>query len=437
MPPDLPVAGYFRVSQARDDMKAPEFYQADIDRYCELRHFELAETFSDIDFSAFRGAKTRPALEELKRRRKEFSAVIVPKLSRFGRSVKDLISLFELFETDGVALIFLDMGLDTSTSQGRLLRHILAAFAEYESDVRGDYFRAAQDARARKGLPPMGWIAFGYRRVKGTYEISKPEAEVVRAIFNRYEAGESMLAITRWLNDEGITSPRGLSWGKPTVRNFLDNHHYAGLLVHEGALHEGSWDPIVPKALWGSVQDRRRAVTNRGVCVRRGIYLLSGMITCGVCGTTLTHRTKQDRVPGQYVCRGIENTGSCTGGGIADHRAHELVTTAYMKRFGNSLVHDPSSPGVPLPTRVYWERADREQRRTILRVALDRIVLIPRPGDNRRGRGMVRGRDIEITWAVAESHDLDRSRLMKAYFAEWRQVQDRMRETTSISAGDA
>ena len=83
-PNELPVAGYFRVSQARDGMKAPELYRDEIDRYCAYKHLELAEVFSDIDRSGFRGARARPALGELTRRRLEFSAVIVPKLARFG-----------------------------------------------------------------------------------------------------------------------------------------------------------------------------------------------------------------------------------------------------------------------------------------------------------------------------------------------------------------
>ena len=402
----LPVAGYFRVSKARDDMKAPELYQADIDRFCCFRELELKETFSDIDYSAFRGARSRPGLEELKARRREFSAVVVPKLSRFGRSVKDLIELFEVFESDGVALIFLDMGLDTSTSQGRLLRHIMSAFAEYESDVRGDYFRAAQEARARQGLPSMGWTPYGYRREHGNYVVFEPEAAVVRSIFDEYEAGASMLAITRDLNARGIPSPKGVSWGKPTVRKILENHHYVALLKHEDVLQEGSWEAIVARPQWDAVQTRRLSITNRGICPRSGLYLLSGMIECGLCGATLTHRTKQDRVPGQYVCRGVENTGWCRGGGIAEHRAEALVVNAYLERYGSSLVHDPSISSGAMPARVHWDQADLERRRSMLGSALARVVLVPRPAGNRRGTGLPRGRELKISWAVRESVDV-------------------------------
>lgn len=53
----LPVAGYFRVSDARDGMKAPELYQNDIERYCRYRDLLTGEVFADIDFSVFRGAR--------------------------------------------------------------------------------------------------------------------------------------------------------------------------------------------------------------------------------------------------------------------------------------------------------------------------------------------------------------------------------------------
>jgi DNA invertase Pin-like site-specific DNA recombinase len=158
---DQHVAGYFRVSVARYDMKAAELYAQEIDRYCVHRHLRLVEIFSDIDYSGYNGSEKRPALSELVRRRREFSAVLIPKLSRFGRSLKHLTQLFETFDRDGISLVFLDLGMDTSTSQGRLLRNIMAAFAEYESDVRGDYTRAnvryaAQQGRPFGGPPPYG-----------------------------------------------------------------------------------------------------------------------------------------------------------------------------------------------------------------------------------------------------------------------------------------
>jgi hypothetical protein len=50
---DQKVAGYFRVSQARDDMKAPQMYTDEIERYCRYRDLALGEIFSDIDYSGY------------------------------------------------------------------------------------------------------------------------------------------------------------------------------------------------------------------------------------------------------------------------------------------------------------------------------------------------------------------------------------------------
>jgi DNA invertase Pin-like site-specific DNA recombinase len=157
------VAGYYRVSLARDNMHAPELYEQEITRYCDYKALKPVKLYRDIDFSAFRGARKRPSLEQLVAEREKYGAVIVPKLSRFGRSMKELVRLFELFDSDGIPLVFLDMQLDTSTSQGRLLRHILAAFAEYESDVKADYTRASH-RRIRAEGRPWGVALFGYAR---------------------------------------------------------------------------------------------------------------------------------------------------------------------------------------------------------------------------------------------------------------------------------
>jgi DNA invertase Pin-like site-specific DNA recombinase len=111
------IAAYYRISRARDDMHAPEIYEEEIRRYCQYRRLDLAEIFSDIDYSGWRGSRTRPSLNRLLERRKEFSLVVVPKLSRLGRSLSHLCELFDQFDSDGVGLSF-----STSASTPRRAR---------------------------------------------------------------------------------------------------------------------------------------------------------------------------------------------------------------------------------------------------------------------------------------------------------------------------
>ena len=202
----ISVAGYFRVSVARDEMKAPELYTREIEQYCAYRDLKLVEVFSDIDYSGYNRSEKRPALNELVRRRREFSAVVIPKLSRFGRSLKHLTQLFDAFDCDGISLTFLDLGMDTNTSQGRLLRNIMGAFAEYESDVRGDYTRANARYAAQQGRPFGGGPPYGYVRRNKTYEPHPRHAQVVRFIFSRYRQGASQFRIARELGEREVAT---------------------------------------------------------------------------------------------------------------------------------------------------------------------------------------------------------------------------------------
>lgn len=225
----MPVAGYYRISQARDGMKAPELYEGEIRRFCSYRNFPLGEVFSDIDYSGYRNSEKRPALNELVRRRHEFSGVVVPKLSRFGRSLKHLTQLFDTFDSDGIALIFLDLGLDTSSSQGRLLRNVMGAFAEYESDVRADYTRANVRYKTTQGLPFGGPAPFGYVRAGKSYAPDPEHADAVRFMFERYAAGASLYRIAQELAEREILTLYGKVWQPNKVARLLDNPAYAGL----------------------------------------------------------------------------------------------------------------------------------------------------------------------------------------------------------------
>ncbi len=65
------VAAYYRVSTARDDMAAPEIYEHEVTRHCTYKRLELARIYSDVNLSAFRGAKRGAALEDLVKNRTE------------------------------------------------------------------------------------------------------------------------------------------------------------------------------------------------------------------------------------------------------------------------------------------------------------------------------------------------------------------------------
>jgi DNA invertase Pin-like site-specific DNA recombinase len=77
--------------------------------------------------------------------------VIVAKLDRLTRSVKDLCGLLELFEKRKVALISVAESLDTGSAAGRLVITIMGAVSQWERGDRGaDSRRTQSQARERR-----------------------------------------------------------------------------------------------------------------------------------------------------------------------------------------------------------------------------------------------------------------------------------------------
>jgi len=92
----------------------------------------------------------------------KIDAVIVAKLDRLTRSVKDLCGLLELFEKRKVSLISVAESLDTGSAAGRLVITIMGAVSQWEREAIGERTRDALRHKRNKG-ERVGNIAFGSR----------------------------------------------------------------------------------------------------------------------------------------------------------------------------------------------------------------------------------------------------------------------------------
>ena len=83
--------------------------------------------------------------------------IIIWRLDRLGRSIKELITTVEMLETRGIQLKSLKEDIDTSTATGRLVFHVMAALAEFERDLIRERTLAGLEAarsRGKKGGRP-------------------------------------------------------------------------------------------------------------------------------------------------------------------------------------------------------------------------------------------------------------------------------------------
>jgi DNA invertase Pin-like site-specific DNA recombinase len=118
----------------------------------------------------------RPRLDDALNYVREGDTLVVWRLDRFGRSLKDLIERITHLNNRQIGLKSLTENIDTTTSGGKLVFHLFGALAEFERDIIRERTQAgltAARARGRKGGRPKALTDKKVAMVKELYENKK------------------------------------------------------------------------------------------------------------------------------------------------------------------------------------------------------------------------------------------------------------------------
>src|SRR3954471_11296030 len=158
------MIGYVRVSTDRQAEKGVslEAQEAKIRAMATVQGAELLDVIVDGGESA--KSLNRPGLQKVMAlvNAGKVDGVIVAKLDRLTRSVKDLCGLLELLEKRKVALVSVAESLDTGSAAGRLVITIMGAVSQWEREAIGERTRDALRHKSSKG-ERVGNIAYGQR----------------------------------------------------------------------------------------------------------------------------------------------------------------------------------------------------------------------------------------------------------------------------------
>jgi DNA invertase Pin-like site-specific DNA recombinase len=94
----------------------------------------------------------RPELNKLKEQLREGDTIVVWRLDRLGRSLKDLIEWVNYLEKEKVALRSLHESIDTTTPTGKLIFHLFGALAEFERNLIVERTNAGLTAARARGI---------------------------------------------------------------------------------------------------------------------------------------------------------------------------------------------------------------------------------------------------------------------------------------------
>jgi DNA invertase Pin-like site-specific DNA recombinase len=97
------------------------------------------------------GAKKRPQLDQALAVLHPDDVLVVWRLDRLGRSLSNLIELTSDLGTRGIGFRSLSESIDTTSSQGKLVLHMLGALAEFERSLLAERTRAGLSAAKQRG----------------------------------------------------------------------------------------------------------------------------------------------------------------------------------------------------------------------------------------------------------------------------------------------
>jgi DNA invertase Pin-like site-specific DNA recombinase len=361
-------------------------------RRAEAEGWPVVATYSDEAISG--DDHRRPQYQAMlaAARDRSFEVLIVEDLSRLARdSVESELAIRRL-EHWGVRVVGLFDGYDSTHRGRKLLRGMRGLMNDLALDEIRDRTHRSQRDRAEKSLS-AGGLPYGYRavdafdgtkRVGRTREIDPARADIVREVFDRFAAGESLRVIANDLNRRGLPSP-GAGWNRErrasdglwrvsALHSMLGNEAYAGRYTWnrtqwvkdpETKKRERRERPkadwivrewpelrIVDEDTWQRVQTRmgQRATLYGQPKGGRARYLLSGLLRCGECGgayIVAAHR------PVRYGCATHRQAGAA---GCSNSR---LVAREVAERLILADVRDQvlSPEAVALAVRVMREEA--------------------------------------------------------------------------------
>ena len=327
--------------------------------------------------------KERPELQRMLEDAKKgvFDAVVVYKIDRLSRSLRDFLDIQDYLANLNVELISVSETYDTSTPQGRLFVNMLGSFAEFEREQIKERINMGQIASMKKGnwkgSPP-----YGYDVKNKKLAINKKEAEIVKRIFkiftdnygsvDRITIKQAQKIVNGWnvptkrAYDKRFKKTIPNYWHTSSIYSIIKNPIYTGntfirkitkntnpkIDVKKVIRPKSEWIPLsVPQVIADKTFEKCQIVLrkNSEFALRKGKpeseTMLNKLVYCSDCGKKfhICNRISynQEYKKAVYYCKGIKNP-------IRERRcyAKSFISTRLEKPLWEKLTEIISKPEV-------------------------------------------------------------------------------------------
>ncbi len=257
-------------------------------KLCDYKNYEVYKVYEDAGISAKN--MNRPAFQEMIQDIKDgkINKIIVYKLDRLTRSIKDLEEICTFLEENNCSLESMCEDINTSTANGKFFIRMLTILAQLEIERTSERTKFGMVGAVKKGhfvgRPPIG-----YDKVDKKLVINDIESEVIRRIFDLYIKGVAANAITKLLNEEKALNRK---WIPTLVDRILSNEIYIGNYVHRKTVSDeesqkfvGVAPAIIEEEVFNIAQIQKQK--NLKNYKRKQTYIFMQSIKCPKCGTIM------------------------------------------------------------------------------------------------------------------------------------------------------
>lgn len=318
---NLRVAAYCRVSTDSEEQLTS--YQNQLAYYTEKIMKEpgwtMAGMFADEGITGTSATKRKEFLRMIRQcRQGKIDLILTKSVSRFARNTVDTLNYTRELRSLGIPVIFEEQNINSIHPESEFLITLHGAFAQAESENTSSRVRWGKRQSMKAGHVTMQYQKLlGYERgPDGRPKIVPEQAEIVRFLYQRCLAGDTLRSIKEQLEAQGFLTAAGRSeWSLSNIKSILTNEKYCGdallqktfiqdciskkIVRNTGQLTkvliQNHHEAIVSRELFDAVQlelarrkareggTRRSAPT--GLRKYSGKYALSNLLFCGECGT--------------------------------------------------------------------------------------------------------------------------------------------------------
>jgi len=193
----LRVYSYCRVSTKKQEL---ENQRRSIKKFIERNkdEYEIIEAFEEKESAFKKRPEYNKMLNKLYNKKNNADGIIIQRLDRIGRSVKDLSNLIDKLIKHGKKLKATEQNFDTDTIEGKLLVGLLSVIAEFNANL---FKERSKEGRERylaevdeDGNPIHSW---------GRTKIIIPE-KIKKEVVKLYKLGLGSTKLSKYLIGEGI-----------------------------------------------------------------------------------------------------------------------------------------------------------------------------------------------------------------------------------------